>query len=160
MIVLKGISHMKLCLVASSGGHWEELMSVRDITNGHESFYVTEEGGQSEESGISRIYTLPQINRREKLFLIKFIKLTLSAVKIIACEKPDVVVTTGALISVPFCYVAKAARAKIVYIESFSRVKDKSLSGKLVYPIADLFLVQWESLLELYPKAKYIGGVF
>ena len=49
---------------------------------------------------------------------------------------------------------------KVIYLETFARVNDRSLTGRLVYPIADLFLVQWESLLEFYPKAKYVGGVF
>ena len=75
-------------------------------------------------------------------------------------EKPKVVVTTGALISFPFCLYGKLIGAKVVYIETFARVNDRSLTGRLVYPIADLFLVQWESLLEFYPKAKYVGGIF
>ena len=75
-------------------------------------------------------------------------------------EKPDFVVTTGALISFPFCVYAKLMGAKVIYIETFARVKDRSLTGRLVYPIADLFLVQWESLLQFYPKAKYVGGIF
>ena len=75
-------------------------------------------------------------------------------------EKPKVVVTTGALISFPFCVYGKLMGAKVIYIETFARVNDRSLTGRLVYPIADLFLVQWESLLELYPKAKYVGGIF
>jgi UDP-N-acetylglucosamine:LPS N-acetylglucosamine transferase len=84
----------------------------------------------------------------------------LSAGKIMLREKPDFIVTTGALISFPFCIYAKLMRAKIIYIETFARVNDRSLTGRLVYPMADLFLVQWESLLELYPKAKYVGGIF
>ena len=75
-------------------------------------------------------------------------------------EKPDVIVTTGALIVFPFCLYAKLMGTKVIYIETFARVNDRSLTGRLVYPLADLFLVQWESLLELYPKAKYVGGIF
>ncbi|MFQ7173025.1 MAG: hypothetical protein ACLRQF_13715 [Thomasclavelia ramosa] len=46
-----------------------------------------------------------------------------------------------------------------MFIETFANITTKTLSGKLVYPIADLFLVQWEEMLELYPKAKYRGGL-
>lgn len=49
--------------------------------------------------------------------------------------------------------------AKSNFIETFANITTKTLSGKLVYPIADLFLVQWEEMLELYPKAKYRGGL-
>ena len=151
---------MKACFVASSGGHWEELMCLKPIADEHDTFFVTEEGGQSRDSSLKNVYVLPQINRRQKDFFWRFLKLLLSAGKIMLREKPGVVVTTGALISYPFCLYAKALGAKVVYIETFARVHDRSLTGRLVYPIADLFLVQWESLLELYPKAKYVGGIF
>lgn len=151
---------MKACFVASSGGHWEELMCIRSIAEDYDTFYVTEEGGQAKDSSLENIHLLPQINRRQKDFLWRFFKLMLSAGKIMFREKPDFVVTTGALISFPFCVYAKLMGAKVIYIETFARVKDRSLTGRLVYPIADLFLVQWESLLQFYPKAKYVGGIF
>ena len=151
---------MKACLVASSGGHWEELMCLRPIAEEHDTFYVTEAGGQAKDSSLKDIYLVPQINRRQKDFLWRFLKLMISTGKIMLREKPDVVVTTGALISYPFCLYAKLMGKKVVYIETFARVNDRSLTGRLVYPLADLFLVQWESLLELYPKAKYVGGIF
>jgi len=151
---------MKACFVASSGGHWEELMCLRPIAEEHDTFYVTEAGGQAKDSSLENIYLLPQINRRQKDFLWRFLKLMVSAGKIMRREKPEFLVTTGALIAFPFCLYGKLLGTKVIYIESFARVSDRSLTGRLVYPIADLFLVQWESLLELYPKAKYVGGIF
>lgn len=151
---------MKACFVASSGGHWEELMCLRPIAEEHDTFYVTEAGGQAKDSSLENIYLVPQINRRQKDFLWQFLKLLITARKILLREKPDVVITTGALISFPFCLFAKLLGAKVIYIETFARVNDRSLTGRLVYPFADLFLVQWESLLEFYPKAIYVGGVF
>ena len=59
---------MKLGLVASSGGHWEELMCLKDIAMKNDSFYVTEAGGQSDDSELKNIYLFKQINRKEKLF--------------------------------------------------------------------------------------------
>lgn len=151
---------MKACFIASSGGHWEELMCLKEIAIDYDSVYVTEEGGQASDSNFEKIYILPQINRYEKNFLWHFIKLFKNAAKIMFKEKPDFIITTGALIVFPFCVYAKLMRKKIIYIESFARVHNKSLTGKLVYPMADLFLVQWESLLQVYPKAKYVGGIF
>ena len=151
---------MKACFVASSGGHWEELMCIKSIAEEHDTFYVTEAGGQANDSRLQNIYVLPQINRRQKDFPWRFLKLLMASGKIMFREKPDFVVTTGALIAFPFCVYAKLMGAKVIYIESFARVHDRSLTGKLVYPIADLFLVQWESLLEVYPRAKYVGGIF
>lgn len=151
---------MKICFVASSGGHWEELMCLNELAGEHDSFYVTEAGGQAEDFQLKNLYCIPQINRREKYFLIHFLRLTYSALKILKTEKPDCIITTGALIAFPFCILGKFFRKKVVYIESFARVHDRSLTGKLVYPFADLFLVQWESMLDVYPKAQYVGGIF
>ena len=151
---------MKACFVASSGGHWEELMCLKAIADEHDTVFITEDGGQARDSSLENIHLVPQINRRQKDFLWRFLKLMISAGKIMLREKPDFIVTTGALISFPFCVYAKLMRAKVIYIETFARVNDRSLTGRLVYPLADLFLVQWESLLELYPKAKYVGGIF
>lgn len=156
----KESSKLKIAFVSSSGGHWEELMCLGKIVEEHNSFYITESGGQAGEIVDQTIYTVPQINRKQKGFLINFIKLFIKAVKIFKSEKPDVVISTGALVSFPFCLMGKMRGSKIIYIESFARVYDKSLTGKLVYPFADLFIVQWESLLECYPKAVYAGSIF
>ena len=74
--------------------------------------------------------------------------------------KPDVVVTTGAHTAVAMCYIAKIFRKKVIYIESFANIETKTLTGRLVYPIADKFIVQWHSMLKLYPKAVYGGWIF
>lgn len=150
----------KICFVSSSGGHWEELMCLKEVAEENNSFFITEDGGQAADFSGLNIYTVPQINRKQKNFFIQFVKLFFEAKKIFKKENPDVIVTTGALVVFPFCVEAKLRRKKVIYIESFARVKNKSLTGKLIYPFADLFLVQWETMLECYPKAKYIGGIF
>jgi len=151
----------KIGFVSSSGGHWEELMCLKEIAEENVSFFVTEQSGQvSAESKNDNTYLVSQINRREKSFFKKFIVLFAKAFKILLKEKPDVIITTGALAAYPFCVVAKLMRKKVVYIESFARVYQKSLTGKLVYQFADLFIVQWESMLKLYPRAKYAGKIF
>ncbi len=157
---MEGKKAVKACFVASSGGHWEELMCLKEIADEHESFFITEKGGQGLDSDLKNIYKLPQINRHESYFLRHFIKLFFSAKHILKKEKPDIVITTGALIAFPFCILAKIRGAKLIYIESFARINTASLTGRLVYQLADLFLVQWEPLLKVYPKAKYVGGIF
>lgn len=159
-IIKKNKKGKKICFIASSGGHWEELMCLKEISDAHDSFFVTEDGGQAHDSCLENIYTVPQINRHEKSFFSHFVRLFGEAFIILKNENPDFIITTGALISFPFCLLGKFRRTKIIYIESFARVNNKSLTGKLVYHFADLFLVQWESLLKLYPRAIYVGGIF
>ena len=151
---------VKIGFIASSGGHWEELMCLKKIALENDTFYVTEAGGQAEESNLEPLYRVPQINRKEKHFFLHFMKLFGRAFSILHKEKPKVLITTGALAAYPFCVVQKLRRGKVVYVESFARVNNASLTGKLVYPFADLFLVQWEPMVEVYPKAKYVGGIF
>ena len=135
-------------------------MCVKELGRENDSFYVTEAGGQADSCNLEQLYTLPQINRHERGFVRHFVKLFFRAREILHAQKPDMVVTTGALLAFPFCLLGKMMGAKIVYIESFARVHSKSLTGRLVYPFADLFLVQWETMLRLYPKAKFVGGIF
>lgn len=151
---------MKICFTASSGGHLEEITCLYPIAQEHDSFLVTEDSGQDKMKWGNRIYLFRQINRKEPLFIFHFFKLFIQAYKVIQKENPDCIISTGALITYPFCVICKLKKKKIIYIESFARVDGKSLTGRLMYPIADLFLVQWEEMQKLYPKAKYVGGVF
>lgn len=85
----------------------------------------------------------------------------LKIVYIFLKERPKVLFSTGAEIAIPSFWVGKFLfRTKLIYMECSAQVYAPSLTGRLVYPIADLFLVQWESLLSRYgPKAKYVGGL-
>ena len=87
-----------------------------------------------------------QINRREFSFLFKFIVLFFQTLVILLKEKPDVVISTGALATVPVCLLAKLFKKKLIFIESFSKITSPTITGKLMYRYADLFLVQWEDM--------------
>ena len=52
------------------------------------------------------------------------------------------------------CILGKIFGSKIIYIETFANRNKKTATGRLLYPIADLFIVQWEEMLKLYPKAR------
>ena len=74
--------------------------------------------------------------------------------------RPKYIVTTGAHTAGPMCCIGKIFKSKIIYIETFANSKTKSKSGSIIYKFADLFIVQWESMLELYPNAVYGGWIF
>ena len=93
-------------------------------------------------------------------YCFKFPANIILSFKIFLSFKPDFVVSTGAHTAVPMCYIAKLFGKKVIYLETYANLHSRSLSGRLVYPIADLFLVQWESMLEFYPRAKFVGGVY
>jgi UDP-N-acetylglucosamine:LPS N-acetylglucosamine transferase len=79
--------------------------------------------------------------------------------KVILCEKPDVVVSTGAAVGCITCFLSKLLGAKVIWIDSITNVERISLSGRMVRQIADLFLVQWSELAEKYSNRFPQGGV-
>ena len=89
-----------------------------------------------------------------------FIWHALQSAAIFLQERPDVVITTGAGVAVATCYLAKLFGGKVVFVEDWCKVSDPSLTGKLLYPIADLTIVQREGLRKFYPKAKVGGELF
>ena len=82
------------------------------------------------------------------------------AIKILKKEKPDLIISSGAAVAVPFFYIGKLMGAKTVYIEVFDRINKSTLTGKLVYPITDKFIVQWEEMKTVYPKSINLGSIF
>ena len=74
--------------------------------------------------------------------------------------RPNVIITTGAHTAGPMCCIGKLFGSKIIYIETLANSKTKTVTGRLIYHFADLFIVQWEEMLKLYPKAKYGGWIY
>lgn len=150
----------KLCFIASTGGHFEQLMMLKPLMNKYESIIVTERSQYSVGNNDYKTYYLIQVNRKEKLFLVRMFINSLKSIKIILIEKPDVIISTGALATIPLCLFGKIFRKKIIFIESFAKINSPTLTGKLVYKFADQFYVQWEEMLEIYPEAIYKGGIY
>ena len=70
------------------------------------------------------------------------------------------IISSCAAVAVPFFYLGKLFGAKLVYIEVFDRIDKPTMTGKMVYPIVDKFIVQWEEQKEVYPKAINLGSIF
>lgn len=155
-----GEKRLKLCFAASSGGHYEQLLMLRPLMKKYDSFVVTEEILYKTQIQNERMYYLKQVNRKEKTFLFHMITNLIRSLKIYVKEKPDVVICTGVLAMIPICLIAKVAGKKLIYIESFAKVTSATLTGKLLYRYADQFYVQWEQMLQIYPKAIYVGGIY
>lgn len=149
----------KVCFTASSGGHFEQLSMLSPLMKQYKSFIITEKTDYKINLK-EQIYYVEQINRREKLFLIKLIKLFIMSFKIFFKENPDVIISLGALSTFPICLIGKVFGKKVIFIESFAKVNSPTLTGKLVYKFADLFIVQWEDLKNIYPNSTYGGGIY
>lgn len=153
---------MKLCFIATAGGHLNQLLMLRPLMKKYDSYIVTEETSFSSSSDESkhRTYYVSQINRKQVVFPIKLIYLLYQSIRILAKEKPDIIISTGALASVPTCIIAKLFGKKVIFIESFAKINSPTLSGRLVYYFADLFIIQWDSLQKFYPNAVIGGWIY
>lgn len=149
---------MKICLVESSGGHLTHLYMLKPTWEQYERFWVTfdKEDARSILEGEKVYPCYYPTNRNIK----NLIRNTFVAWKVLRKEKPDVLISSGAAVAVPFFYLGKLMGKKLIYIEVFDRVDKPTMTGKMVYPIVDEFIVQWEEQLKVYPKAKNFGSIF
>lgn len=111
----------KICFTASTGGHFEQLMMLKPLMDKYDSFIVTEKTGYSVIKDNRKIYYLNQVNRHEKTFVFKMITNAFKSFKIFLREKPDVIISTGALATIPICIFAKVLKKKIIFIDLLQR---------------------------------------
>lgn len=149
---------MKICLVGSSGGHLTHLYMLKSFWSEHERFWVTfdKEDALSLLAGERMYPCFYPTNRNFK----NLIKNSFLAIRVLLKEKPDLVISSGAAVAVPFFYFAKLMGSKLIYIEVFDRIDKPTLTGRLVYPITDRFIVQWDEMKKVYPKAINLGSIF
>lgn len=150
--------NLKVCLVGSSGGHLTHLYLLKPFWEDKNRFWVTfdKEDAKSILKN-ERVYPCYYPTNRN----IKNLKKnTVLAWKVLRKEKPDLIISSGAAVAVPFFYLGKLFGIKTIYIEVFDRIDSPTLTGKLVYPVTDKFIVQWEEMKKVYPKAINLGGIF
>lgn len=148
---------MKICLVGSSGGHLTHLYLLKKYWEQHSRFWVTfeKEDSKSLLAGEEKYWCYYPTNRNVK----NLIKNAFLALRVINKERPDIIISSGAASAVPFFFIGKLFGAKLVYLEVYDRIDSPTLTGKLVYPITDKFIVQWDEQKNFYPKATNLGGI-
>jgi len=152
---------MKICLACSLGGHLTEIMQLKPLYSKYEHFFITEENAISRNlAETEKTLFLKQINRRMARFPLIFMGNVLKSYRYLKSEDPDIIISTGALCSFSVLLLGKLRGKKIVFIESFANIKKPTLTGRLIYPFTDLFIVQWEGLKKYYPKAVNGGAIF
>ena len=154
----------KILFISSTGGHLTEMMQLKDLFNRWDYHIITEK-------------TKSNLNLKDKykdkinylVFGTKDYMLTYPFKLLYNCFKslflyfkihPDYIITTGAHTAGPMCCIGKIFGSRIIYIESFANISTKTITGKCLYPIADKFIVQWESMKKLYPNSDFGGWIF
>lgn len=150
--------NIKVCLVGSSGGHLTHLYQLKPFWKNKNRFWVTfdKEDANSLLKREKVYHCYFPTNRNIKALL----KNTVVAWKVLRKERPDLIISSGAAVAVPFFYLGKLFGAKTIYIEVFDRIDASTITGKLVYPISDKFIVQWDEMKKIYPKAINLGSIF
>ena len=150
--------------ISSTGGHLSELMQLNSLFTKYDYLLVTEKT----KNNINLMTKFPN-KVKFLVFGSKDHWITYPFRLLVNCFKslyfylkfqPDVIITTGAHTAGPMCCLGKILGSKIIYIESFANINTKTITGRLIYHFADLFIVQWENMLKLYPKATYGGWIF
>lgn len=142
---------MKICYVCSAGGHFTEALRIFKRLD-YDGFFITFES-ENLKGRKEKIYNIMDFKRNPLKFIFSLFQTT----RILLKERPDVILSTGAGLAVPCCLLGKVAGCKVIHLEIGCNVSKPSLSGRMIYPIADLFIVEWKKLLHFYPKAKYGG---
>lgn len=153
------LSKAKVCIPTSSGGHLTHMRMIMPVLKeASDRFWVTfdKEDANTALAG-ERVYHCHfPTNRNIKNTL----RNALLAIRVLRLERPDLIVSSGAAVAVPFFFVGKLMGAKTVYIEVFDRMDAPTLTGKLVRHFTDLFVVQWPEMTRVYPGSVNLGSIF
>lgn len=128
-------------VIASAGGHWQQLMLLRPAFAGHDVHYLTTLRGLPEAFGAAPAAIVPDCSRASKLAVLR----TAGVLARHLCRvRPHVVLSTGALPGLVALPLARAMGARTIWIDSVANAGEMSLSGKLARRFAHLWLCQWD----------------
>jgi beta-1,4-N-acetylglucosaminyltransferase len=148
---------VKVLLVCSSGGHLLLLHQLRPWWEKHDRTWVTFEktDAQSLLAG-ERIEWAHYPTQRNLPNLLRNLKL---AWRVVRRDRPDMIVSTGAGVALPFFLLGTLLRMRTVFVEAYERVDRPSLTGRLCYPICDMMVLQWEQQRRFYPRGELVGAL-
>jgi len=147
---------VKVCIVSSCGGHLTEVRQLRPAYECFEHFYVLNDRAELPDDMLGRTYFIRH-SERDWRFVVNLWE----AARILHRERPDVILSTGAGPVVPFAIVARLfTRTKIIFVETAARITGPSMTGRIMYRLADRFYYQWQALEPHFPRGIYGGLVF
>lgn len=148
---------MNILLVCSSGGHLIQLYGLKPWWQRHDRVWVTFDTPDAVSLLVGeKVSWAYHPTTRNVPNLFRNLRL---AWQILRRQRPDVVVSNGAAVAFPFFLLARLFRIKTVYVEVYDRIDLPTLTGRLCYPLSDLFLLQWDEQKRFYPRGRVIGRV-
>jgi beta-1,4-N-acetylglucosaminyltransferase len=149
------MSTKKIAIVSSCGGHLTEVRLLRSLYEVHDYFYVLNDRVILPKDMEGKTYFATLFERDWNFFVNLW-----EAWRILRKERPDLILSTGAGVVVPFALWAKLLGIPILYVETLTRISKPSLTGKIMYRLADRFFYQWEALRPYFPKGECCGPIF
>jgi UDP-N-acetylglucosamine:LPS N-acetylglucosamine transferase len=156
-VTTTGPDRLQLLLVATGGGHLGQLLPLAPWLAEHDRVWVTSDAPSAAQLGDDPVVFAHHPTTRNIPNLLRNIVL---AWNLLRRDRPDVVVSSGAGVAVPFFLIARVLGIRTVFIEVYDRIDSRSLTGRLCRPLSDLFLLQWERQRELYGSGTVIGGLY
>ena len=153
------LSKAKVCVPTSSGGHLTHMrMLMPVLERAADRFWVTfdKEDANTALRGERVYHCYFPTNRNVR----NTVRNTVLAIRVLRRERPDLIISSGAAIAVPFFVLGKLLGSKTVYVEVFDRVDAPTLTGRLVRRFTDLFVVQWPEMESVYPGSVDLGSIF
>lgn len=154
----------RVLFISSTGGHLTELMQLKSMFDNYEYHVITEKTKVNldlkKKYGKKIDFLVYGTKDHMLTYPFKLMYNTFKSLFLYFKIHPDYIVTTGAHTAGPISCIGKLFGTKIIYIESFANISTKTLTGRYLYPFADVFIVQWKSMLKLYPDAIYGGWIF
>lgn len=146
-----------MLLVCSSGGHLLQLLALHEAWADHTHLWVTSDRSDARSllAGENVVYAYWPTTRNIR----NLIRNTFVAWRVVRSARPKIMLTTGAATAVPFAWVARLHGARVVYVESLTRITSPSLSCRLIAPVASRIYVQWPDLVPRIRRARYAGTV-
>ncbi len=154
----------RVMFISSTGGHLNELLQLKGVFKQYDYCLITEKtksNGYLKDEFKDHVHFLIYGTKYHMLsYPFKLLANCFISLYYYVKFHPDYIVTTGVHTAGPMCCIGKILGSRVVYIETFANMVTKTSTGKLLYPICDKFVVQWESMKKIYPKADFWGWIF
>lgn len=154
----------RVMFISSTGGHLNELLQLEKMFKKYDYSLITERTKSNlylkEKYGDRVRFLIYGTKHHILIYPFKLLINCFISLYYYLKFRPDYIITTGVHTAGPMCCIGKILGSKIIYIETFANMITKTTTGKLLYPISDKFIVQWESMKELYPKADFGGWIY
>ena len=154
----------RIIFISSTGGHLKELLQLKEMFSKYDSWLITEKTKSNmylKDKYKDRVHFLIYGTKYHMIsYPFKLLANCFISLYYYLKFSPDYIITTGVHTAGPMCCIAKIFGSKVIYIETFANMVTKTSTGRLLYPISDKFIVQWESMKKIYPKADFGGWIF